>query len=122
LTKEALLAALQDDDPSVRGLAASMLAAGGDQDAVPFIWVALSKETVRGNRVTLALAAARLGSKDAIMVLKAECGNTSDPEGIRMMAAGAALYVGSEDCLNNVVDVLRVRDDNQAVLQALSGN
>jgi HEAT repeat protein len=120
LTKDALLAALHDGDPDVRGLAASMLAARRYQDALPLIWAAFAKETVLGNRVTLALAAARLGSKQAISALKAECGNTHDPEDIRMMAATAAVYVGNEDCLDSVLVVLRARDDRAAVLEALS--
>jgi len=126
LTKDGFLAALHHPLPEVRTFAADELAARGEKDAIPAILAAMAIEPVPGGQVELALAAARLGSDDGVSALKSRCQNRNWPPGLRMTAAGAMLNLGRNDCLGDVLDVLRSAEasqsaeENQAVQQALS--
>ncbi len=120
LTKDALLTALRNPVPGVRSAAALVLAAHGEKDAVPSILEALATETFQGTRISLASAAAELGADDGIAALRSMCGNTSWSAGLRMSAAWAMILRGREDCLGNVLDVIRFHDDSQAVVAALN--
>jgi HEAT repeat protein len=124
-TKEGLIGALEHPEGTVRGFAASKLAAEGQKDAVPAILVALAKETVPGVRISLALAAARLGSDDGIAALRTKCRDRTRATGLRMMAASAMLDLGREDCLTDVLEGLRSAEngrtpiDDQDIMGAL---
>lgn len=125
LTEEGLLGALQRGPSEVRGLAAISLADHGYKDAIGAIMDALSTETLQGAKIGLAVAAGQLGSEQGLSALKGMCGDRSWQPGLRMYAADSMLgFAGREDCLSDVLDVLRSGDptpeDRQGVLQALS--
>lgn len=121
LTKEALLRALNDQAPAVRGAAASKLVAQGDKDAIPFILAALARERVVTIRMSLAYDAASLGAEEGTATLKGMCANKESPLVIRMTAAQTSSYLNNEDCLPDVLDALRSHDeqDDPAVWVAL---
>jgi HEAT repeat protein len=120
LTKDALLAALHHPDSSVRSASALLLAVNGEKDAIPSILEALATETFPGARIHLAYAAAKLGGDEGVAALKSMCGDRSWSAVLRMSAAWAMLVAGREDCLSNVLDVIRFHDDGQATSQALN--
>jgi HEAT repeat protein len=119
-TTEALLAALRHPVSGVRSAAAHELAARMGKDAVPSILSALAAETFPGTRIQLACAASKLGAEEGVAALKSMCGDPSWSAVLRMSAAWAMLVAGREDCLGNVMDVVRVHDDIQATNQALN--
>jgi HEAT repeat protein len=120
LTKDALLAALHHPVSGVRSAAALALAAQGEKDAVGSILEALATETFPGARIHLAAAAVKLGADEGVVALKSMCGNSSWPAGLRMSAAWAMIVAGREDCLGNVLDVIRLHDDGPATNHALN--
>ena len=111
LTKEALLRALNDQAPVVRGAAAFKLVAQGNKDAIPFILAALAREQVVTIRTGLAYAAALLGAEEGTAALKSMCANKESPLVIRMTAAQTSSYLNNEDCLPDVLDALGSHDD-----------
>ena len=121
-SKEGFLQALQHESSDVRSFAAIRLAAGGNKDAVPPILAALTVETVSGARIILATAVAQLGADEGMDALKTMCGDPKWSPTLRIAAAQSMLgNLGREDCLAEVVGVLREPgDDVQAVGIALS--
>jgi HEAT repeat protein len=119
-TKDALAAALNHPVSSVRGQAALALAAQREKSSVPPILAALAGETSPGTRMDLAAALAILGAEDGIVALGNMCTDQSWPPGLRMSAAGRMLSLHHDECFSSVLDVLRLHDDDQATLQALS--
>lgn len=115
LTKEALFSALRDDLPAVRSLAASKLAFAGEKDALPLILTALTKETSPGDRILFAYAAAELGAQDGFAALRGMCGDRAWSRVRRMNAANMMVALHNEDCLGDVLEVLRSRDESQIV-------
>jgi HEAT repeat protein len=127
-TEEGLLGALTHQSPEVRNFAALRLGARGDKAAIPSILAALAAETVEGVKVTQAISAAQLGATEGVNALKSMCGDTSWSPSMRLVAANGMLVVGSEECLSDVLDVLRLEapggqaslDDRQAARSALN--
>jgi HEAT repeat protein len=120
LTKDALLAALRHPNSSVRSASALRLAVNGEKDAIPSILEALAIETFPGTRMSLASAAMKLGAEEGAVALKNMCGDQSWSAVLRMSAAWAMLVESREDCLGNVLEVIRFHDDGQATSQALN--
>jgi HEAT repeat protein len=120
LSKDALLAALHHPDSGVRSAAAHALAAQGEKDAVGSILEALATETFPGARIHLASAAVKLGADEGVVALKSMCGNLSWPAGLRMVAAWSTIVAGREDCLGDVLDVIRLHDDASDALNLLT--
>jgi HEAT repeat protein len=121
-SKEGFLQALQHESPDVRSFAAIRLAAAGQKDAVQPILAALTLETVVGNKIILATAAAQLGADEGVNALKTMCGDQKWSPGLRMTAAQSMIgNLGREDCLPEIVGVLGSSgDDIQAVVVALN--
>ena len=115
LTKDALLSALPDELPAVRSLAASKLAFAGEKDSIPFILAALARERIPVARIGFAYAAAELGAQDGVVALRGMCGDPGWSRARRMEAANMMVAVHNEDCLGDVLDVLRSRDESQTV-------
>jgi HEAT repeat protein len=117
---------LRHPDPGVRGFGAGRLAAHGERDAIPAILAAMAIEPVPGVQNMMAAAAAQLGSDDGVGALRSRCRNRGWDPILRMAAARYMLDLGRNDCLGDVLDVLRSTEtsqsveDNQVVLQALS--
>jgi HEAT repeat protein len=120
LTKDALLAALRHPGPGVRPAAAGVLAAQWKNDALPAILEALAATTYPGDRIGLAYVAATLNSEEGVRALVGMCGDRSWDPGLRMVAAQTLSFRGREDCLPNVIDVLRTDDDMSATWTALN--
>lgn len=119
-TKEGFLIALRNAYSGVRSYGALRLAADKQTDAVPAILAALAAETVPGARESLALAAAQLGADEGALALRRMCADVSGSGVLRMGAASAMLTLGREDCLPDVLDVLRLDGDFTDVIQAIS--
>ncbi len=115
-TKEGLLGALSHPSAEVRNFAALKLAEDGYRDAIRPILAALEAETLEGNKVILAASAAKLESAEGFNALKSMCEDRNWPPGLRMDAAGTMVdFVGRQDCLPDIIDVLRsARDDQDA--------
>jgi hypothetical protein len=110
LTKEGLLGALGHERSDVRSFAALKLAAGGQNDAITPILVALRTETVAGAAISMATAASQLDSDEGIQALKAMCENPNWQPSLRMLAAQSMMNLDGqtakyEGCLNGVVGV-----------------
>ena len=124
LTKASLLAALGDPTLDVRVLAAIRLADSGEHDAVPFIMAMLKMEPTPGVRATLALEAARLGSEEGLAALTGMCRDGSEPVARLAAAEDMLVFLNNEDCLADIVDILRSSYDSRSgdiegILQAL---
>jgi HEAT repeat protein len=128
LTKDSLIAALYDERSDVRGFAADKLVADWPKEALPYIELALAREPVLGAQINLALRLARLGSAEGVTTLKLMCQNAGWSPSLRMDAAQALLFVDNEDCLPEILYVLRaqpaayagpIQEDEQAVWHAL---
>lgn len=114
LTKDALVAALRDDLPVVRGAAAARLAFSGEKDTVPFILAALSVESGT-NKILLASSAAELGAQEGFAALRGMCRDSGWSSIDRMQAANMMVALHNEDCLADVLNVLRSHDNYDAV-------
>lgn len=115
-TEEGLLGALRHESPEVRSFVALRLAARGDKDAISPILAALAAEDLGGVKITQAAAAAELGSAEGFNALKSMCEDRSWSPSMRMVAAQTMVtVVGREECLSDILDVLRLgSDDGQA--------
>lgn len=91
LTRPALLQALKDRRPEVRGLAASELAQMRDTQAVPEIREALASETSEQERLALASALLTLGDSDGEKYLAKACSSSEESWFDRMYAASQLL-------------------------------
>jgi len=124
-TRDGLLGALHHPEGSVRSLAAGFLATAGEKDAVPAILAAMAVEPIPGVQVLMASAAARLGSEDGVKALKIGCEAKRWSPGLRINAALVMVNLGRNDCLPDVLSLLRSleanqsAEDNQAALQGL---
>jgi HEAT repeat protein len=123
LTRSALVAALQNSDPEVRGLAAAELAEEKASDAVPAIAKALASERVPITRVNIAFALARLGNEKGVKALESACHEPASIARVRMTAAMYMVdFLHRNACFADVLDVLDSHNDDQAGdrMQALS--
>jgi HEAT repeat protein len=123
LTRSALVAALQNSDPEVRGLAAAQLAEEEATEAVSAIVKALDAEHVPLTKVNIAFALARLGNEKGVKTLESACHETETVAGVRMTAAMYMVnFLHKNTCLADVVGVLDSRNDDQSGnrMQALS--
>lgn len=120
-TASGWMGALQHERSDVRAFAALRLAATGSKEAVPSILAAMATEPVAGTRMSLAAAAAKLGSGEGVASLERMCRDPSWSPSLRMTAAYTMLgVVGVEGCLGEVLEVLRDRPEDQATVQALN--
>lgn len=110
-TAEGLIGALQHQDRAVRQFAAMKLSIDGDKAAIRPILDALAVEKDDATRVTQAAAAARLESDEGFDALKNMCEDRSSSPVQRMLAAQTMVQVvGREECLSDVLEVLRPED------------
>lgn len=121
-TEEGLIGTLQHQDPLVRTFAAIDLANKGDKAAIRPILDALAAETVDRVKVVQATSAARLGAAEAFGALKSMCEDKSWSPWMRVTAAqGMVNIAGRQECLSDVIDVLRsAPDDHDTAVAALS--
>jgi hypothetical protein len=110
-TEEGLIGALQHQEAAVRSFAAMKLAYDGDKAAIRPILDALAVEKAEGIRISQASAAAQLGSQEGFDALKNMCEDRSSSPALRMVAAQTMVQiVGREECLSDVLEVLRSAD------------
>lgn len=114
LTKDALVAALRDNLPVVRGAAAARLAFSGKNETVPFILAALAVESGT-NKILLASSAAELGAQEGFAALRGMCQDSGWSSIDRMDAASMMVGLHNEDCLADVLNVLRSHNNYDAV-------
>ena len=86
-TEEGLIGALRHQNGVVRIFAAIRLADKGVKAAIGPVLDALAAETLEGNKIILASAAARLGSEEGFNALKSMCRDGSWSATLRMSAA-----------------------------------
>jgi HEAT repeat protein len=110
LTKQGLLSALLDLRAVVRSLAARKLAQDGQRDSIPAIAAALSVEEAPGTREIMATSLASFGEEQGFAALRDMC-RANFPAGLRRFAAEDMLVLHNEECVDDLVNVLRfVRD------------
>jgi HEAT repeat protein len=107
--------ALYDNLPDVRSLAASKLAFAREKDTIPFILAALARESIPVAKIGFASAAAELGVQDGFAALRSMCGGPAWSRVRRMNAANMMVALHNEDCLSDVLDILKSRDESQIV-------
>ena len=110
LTKDALLAALRNDDPEVRGLAAGQLADERAYDVIPAIAAALEAERGRVARVNIASALIELGDERGTHALQQDCEDTSLNMQDRLQSASQLHIFHDESCWKTVVEAAQSRD------------
>jgi HEAT repeat protein len=118
-TEPALVAALQNQDPEVRELAARALADDGAKHTIPSIKDALSTETVPTNQANIAFSLARLGEEGGRETLKKMCSDATEPEWLRMLAAVNMRSLNDDSCLPSIMQVLQSRGNPDGRKQAL---
>ncbi len=106
-----LRAALLNSDPSVRSMAAGVLAEDKNVQSIPLIRAALEKEEVERVRVTLAAALATLKDWQGSASLIKTCNDEAIDPSVRLLAANRLLDLGSDDCLRSVVGILEGKAD-----------
>ena len=105
LTKDALLAALQNDDPEIRYLAAAQLDDDGAKDTIPAIVETLDAEKSPLAKVNIAATLAHMGDERGIQALRQDCDATSLPMTYRLSAVSQlALFLHDESCWKTVVE------------------
>lgn len=123
LTRAALIHALRNSDPEIRGLAASQLAEEKATEAVPAMVGVLRGEHVPLTKVNIAFALARLGNETGVKTLESACHQSETVAGVRMTAAMYMVnFLHKNLCFADVLDVLDSREDDRAGdrVQALS--
>jgi HEAT repeat protein len=118
LTKDALVAALRDNLPVVRGAAAARLAFSKEKDTVPSILAALAIESSTSIKILFASSAAKLGAQEGFAALRGMCRDSGWSSIDRMQAANMMVSLKNEDCLADVLNVLRSHDNDDAVNDA----
>ena len=119
-TKEGLMGALEYPAPEVREYAAIRLAEMGSKEAVPAILSVLSREELPGARIIIASAAFQLGAQEGLAALTAMCQNANWSPVFRMLAATQMMNQGREECLVDVLSVLRSGEDHEGTVLALN--
>jgi len=112
LTKDALVAALRDNLPVVRGAAAARLAFSKEKDTVPSILAALAIESSPSIKILFASSAAELGAQEGFAALRGMCRDSGWSSIDRMQAANMMIGLKNEGCLADVLNVLRSHDNN----------
>lgn len=115
LTKDALLTALRNEDPEVRGLAAFELADERTSDVIPAIAAALEAERARVARVNIASALIELGDERGTRALRQDCDDTSLNMQDRLTAASQLHIWHDESCWKTVVEAAQSRDSSERV-------
>lgn len=110
----ALIAALENPDGDVRGLAAAQLAAMDDHPALPAIIRALDNERDPQVIVNIAGAATWLGSRHGVEQLEQLCQNVNMPAAVRLDAARYISHRELDTCYAPIEQIERT-DQNAAV-------
>ena len=110
-SRDALLAALHNSYPAIRGLAAMKLASDGDRSAVPAIEHALKVETDRPERFNIARALKLLGDPDGDRELATICSDPAQRPDWRLEAADDLAPSVGRDCFSSVVNILESSDN-----------
>lgn len=119
LTQSALIAALNNEDGVVRGLAAGQLAEMKAAVAIPFIIQALRKESDPQTRMNLASAAMWLGSTEGREELETICKDPNMTSTIRLRAARNTFDDNDHTCLPDVISMMRNGNDVDGQIGAL---
>ncbi len=96
LTKNSLLAALQDPDPQVRMVSARQLVCKNITDSIPALTQALRAEKVDWVKLDLAMALTRMGDENGWRSLGQQCDDPSLPIATRLAAAEYLLRLHKE--------------------------
>ena len=122
LSREALLPALLDQDPSIRVAAAAKLTAQfqNDVDVIAALRSSLDRESIHGVRIALARDLGAMGDPRGIAILRGMCNDSKSSSLDRMVAAQTIDLLGRDDCLPEVFRVLRAPDDPQSSTIALN--
>ncbi len=104
ISTEALIAALNDPRPEVRGLAAGQLAEDKDYDAAAAIATALDHEQVPEQRLNMARSLSALDDPRGRLAYVDLCESGSAPADLRLMAANE-IAPQDEGCSTSVVNM-----------------
>ena len=106
LTKPALILALSNAKPEIRGLAAAELAEMKAVDVLPEILRAANDERDEHAQVNIAAAATCLGSSEGMSLLGRMCHNASLSAFTRQNAARTLFDAGRYDCYSSVATMM----------------
>jgi len=113
LTKQGVIAALGSDNAEVRKYASRVLSSHWPKNAASPIEVAMLRENVEFNRVSMAFDLTKLGDNAGREMLVSECHNTSEWRSTRMLAARYMSELREDSCVDSVLDVLQSDSDPQ---------
>lgn len=117
-SRDALLSALQNSDPTVRGIAAMLLASNRDEKAISAIRGAINIEPSELTRFNMARALKLLGDPLGNEVLTKLCSDEAFRSDWRLEAAGELAPDVGKACFRSVVDILA--SSNNPVLTGAS--
>ncbi len=118
LSKQALIDALRDPDPSVRSAAAMKLAEDRATDATPALKDALDSEKLPVTRIDIAAALARLGDHRGLIALDEVCTDNAAPADLRLSAANDMFDVGEDACLDVITALMSDHAESEATRDA----
>jgi HEAT repeat protein len=113
ITKQAVTAALLNDDAAVRRVASQVLSRRWPGDAVRPIHAALLRENDGLIRISLASDLAQLADPAGRQELLAECHNSNEWGSRRVLAARSMFDLHDDSCVGAVLEILRSPSDPQ---------
>lgn len=113
ITKQAVTAALLNDDAAVRKVASHVLSRRWPRDAVRLIHAAMLRENDGLIRVSLASDLAQLGDPAGREMLLTECHKSSEWGSTRVFAARNMFDLHDDSCVDAVLEILRSPSDPQ---------
>jgi hypothetical protein len=116
ITKQAVMAALWDNDAAVRRTASRVLLRRWPKEAVAPLQEAMLREDIALVRVGLAGDLAELGDKAGREMLMTECHNHSNWASTRILAARNLIQLHDDSCIDAVLEVLHSNSDAQDTL------
>ena len=116
ITKQAVVAALWNDDAEVRRAASHVLSSRWPKEAGAPIREAMLREDVEWIRVSLASDLAELGDKAGREMLMTECHNHSNWGSTQILAARSMIQLHDDSCVGAVLEILRSDSDPQDTL------
>jgi HEAT repeat protein len=112
-TKQAVIAALKHDDPTVRRSAAEVLARRWPKEAVVPVETAMTEEVEPFTRVLMAFDLAKIGDRAGYEMLMTECHDTGEWGSTRIFAARSMTELHDNSCVDSVLEILRSPTDPQ---------
>jgi hypothetical protein len=115
-TQEAVVSALNHDDPEVRKAASHVLSSHWPKEAVAPLEAAMLQENDERTRIAIASDLAELGYKAGREMLTTECHNAREWGTTRILAARMLTQIHDNSCVDAILEILQSDSDPQDTL------